>query len=204
MKVCLYNRIMNPTLIINKAYLALISKILPHFIIIFILLMLAKFNFLDLKLTFGFSSNIAHEYWRILSAHWIHLSFFHCIMNLSGMIIIAWIFDQELSLKDWLIAPFIFAIFISLTLYLFPPLGIYAGFSGILHGLWTLGALQANKYFKIIALLCLAIKLLIEIFLPESFHYGFIVSHTAHLSGISIAIIYFITKHYFHRTLLHK
>ena len=181
-------------MILKNSYVQLIFKILPHFLITLALLIIVGFNFSELKNQFGFSADISGQLWRALSAHWTHLSNNHYIFNLLGLIIITYIFEEELSLYDCLITPCLFALFISLSFYIFPPIGIYAGFSGILHGLWTLGALQADKSFKIIAICALCIKIIVELLFPSGFKYEFIISHTAHLSGITAAILYFMVK----------
>ncbi|MES2917593.1 MAG: rhombosortase [Pseudomonadota bacterium] len=83
------------------------------------------------------------EWWRVISGHFVHLSFSHALLNSSGAILMALVLRQEVGARDWwrltLVAPFV----ISLGLWLKQPgLVSYVGYSGVLHGLLYYGVLR--------------------------------------------------------------
>ncbi|MCK5876272.1 MAG: rhombosortase [Candidatus Marithrix sp.] len=81
------------------------------------------------------------EYWRLVTAHFIHLSWTHMWLNAISLIII-W----ELTVKSYSFWWFLACGFgISLGLWLFSPEVIwYVGLSGILHGL--LASIARQRY----------------------------------------------------------
>jgi len=86
------------------------------------------------------------QIWRLLSGHFIHLSWSHLGMNLAGLIFL-WLFVEEwLTTRELLLNIFFSGLIISLCLLaLNREILQYAGFSGILHGLWVAGALAGIR-----------------------------------------------------------
>ncbi len=77
----------------------------------------------------------AHEMWRVLTAHLVHLGWTHTIMNLAALWLIAWLFGGLFSPPNWLWLGLAAALGISAGLWWFSPeIGWYVGISGILHG----------------------------------------------------------------------
>lgn len=84
---------------------------------------------------------LAREGWRLLTAHITHLNLYHVLLNVAGL----WLcygltpdlFNRYMVLKILLLA-----LGISLFLWLLSPDMLpYAGFSGVLYGLFILGLL---------------------------------------------------------------
>lgn len=111
-----------------------------------------------------FSSS--REWWRLLSGHFAHLGWMHLILNLIGLWVIFLIYGQYSRPLHLFISMLLIAFGISLGLLVFSPkVGWYIGFSGILHGLIILLALenyQKEKKFNIAVLILVTIKLLWE------------------------------------------
>jgi len=82
------------------------------------------------------------QWWRLLSAHLIHLGPSHLLMNLAGLWLVWLLVGHALSSRSWLILLFADALITGLALLIFnPQLGWYVGLSGVLHGLLVTGAI---------------------------------------------------------------
>lgn len=108
----------------------------------------------------------SREWWRLLSGHFVHLGWMHLILNLIGLWIILLIYGQYLRSPHLMISILLIAFGISLGLLTFSPkVGWYIGFSGVLHGLIILLALenyQKEKKLNIAVLILVTAKLLWE------------------------------------------
>lgn len=84
------------------------------------------------------------QFWRLLSAHFVHLTPWHMGMNLSGLAIIWICFLSRWTTRYFWYAVVIASLFISiLFLVTDPSLLGYAGFSGVLHTLLVAGVIRA-------------------------------------------------------------
>jgi len=82
------------------------------------------------------------QLWRLLSGHFIHLSWSHLGINLAGLMFLWLLVRAWVTSKELLLSIFFSGLMISLCLLaLNREILQYAGFSGILHGLWIVGAL---------------------------------------------------------------
>jgi len=82
------------------------------------------------------------QWWRLLSAHLVHLGPSHLLMNLAGLWLVWLLVGPALSTRSWLILLFADALITGLALLIFnPQLGWYVGLSGVLHGLLVAGAI---------------------------------------------------------------
>jgi rhomboid family GlyGly-CTERM serine protease len=108
----------------------------------------------------------AGQWWRVLSAHLVHLGPTHAALNVAGLALVAWLFSDELRLIDWLGGGLSVAGCITAGLYWLSPEVIwYVGLSGVLHGWFALGAARTWPTAPGIAtamLLALAVKITIE------------------------------------------
>jgi rhomboid family GlyGly-CTERM serine protease len=106
------------------------------------------------------------DYWRLLSAHLVHLSPRHMLINLLALWLVSELICKTLSSAQWISLFVVSAIGISLSLWLLQPqLQWYAGLSGVLHGLWSGGAayrcIIERKRIFLLALLALFVRLMI-------------------------------------------
>jgi rhomboid family GlyGly-CTERM serine protease len=85
----------------------------------------------------------AGQWWRLITAHAVHLGWGHLSMNLAALILIGLLLEDVLEPLEWLTATIVSALAIDAGLYFFEP-GVewYVGLSGVLHGLATYGALS--------------------------------------------------------------
>lgn len=77
------------------------------------------------------------QYWRLLSAHFIHLNWLHFAMNLSGILVLYWM-RYPRGFIGFLPTVLYLALGISGLMWLFnPEVKGYVGFSGVLYGLFV-------------------------------------------------------------------
>ncbi|MGX5202104.1 rhombosortase [Aliikangiella sp. IMCC44632] len=81
------------------------------------------------------TSSVSHgELWRIFSANFTHSNWNHLLLNLTGLILIDYIFSPTLSVK-WRMGLLGFCMLINVSLlHWFMNLTWYVGLSGALHG----------------------------------------------------------------------
>jgi rhomboid family GlyGly-CTERM serine protease len=84
----------------------------------------------------------AGEWWRVLTAHFVHLDAGHALLNTLGLVLMWALFARDYSPLRWLAIYLVSALTISLGLYVFDPqIEWYVGASGALHGVMTAGTL---------------------------------------------------------------
>jgi rhomboid family GlyGly-CTERM serine protease len=84
------------------------------------------------------------EYWRLLTAHLVHLGWGHLWPNVAALLLIGALFANVFDRIDWLAVGLAAAISIDVGLYfLDPEVRWYVGLSGVLHGFVAAGALAA-------------------------------------------------------------
>jgi rhomboid family GlyGly-CTERM serine protease len=108
----------------------------------------------------------SHEYWRLITAHLIHLNLIHTLMNSAALFILIFVFWGDIKGKFDVINFIACIIMIDVGLFfLQPELTNYVGFSGILHGLFAYYFIKTINKFKISS--CFGIALLIAKLLWE-------------------------------------
>lgn len=84
----------------------------------------------------------AGEWWRLLTAHFVHLDAGHAVLNSLGLVLMWALFARDYSPLRWLAIYLFSALTISAGLYVFNPrIEWYVGASGALHGVMTAGTL---------------------------------------------------------------
>ena len=156
--------------------------------------LLQLFDFDTLRYQENWLSN--GEYWRIFSGHWIHVNWPHLLLNALGLMLCMGIASPVWSIKWWVTYNFLLALGISVLFTLLnPELGWYAGYSGVLYGIFLLAAFDLYERDKLIAvILAVAItsKILLEqigtINVTSSKFIGTLVVTDAHFYGVLLAI----------------
>jgi len=98
----------------------------------------------DLLLAFGDSCTLllrfdragiaAGGWWRLLTAHIVHLDLHHLILNELGLVLVWSLFAQDFDAVDWCVIVLAGALSISCGLWwLSPKVTWYVGASGVLH-----------------------------------------------------------------------
>lgn len=105
------------------------------------------------------------ELWRLLTAHFIHLDWFHLASNLSGLWLIWWFVGSVLSHYQWLAVFLILSLSVTLGLMVVSSsVDWYVGLSGVLYGLLIAGLIAGMKqWFSFDALLCLVVMVKIAL-----------------------------------------
>lgn len=81
------------------------------------------------------------EYWRLVTGHLVHGSWPHLFMNAMGLALIAGLFPDHYSLRQWLLIGLLSLVVIDAGFVLWEPqLQWYVGLSGVLHGALAAGA----------------------------------------------------------------
>ena len=107
------------------------------------------------------------EFWRLWTAHWVHVGWMHFFLNMLAFACLPFIFPHA---RNWHLCVLMLLLppFISLIFYFYLPyIEAYAGLSGVLHGLYTAVGLVYLQYpkerkFAILVLLLITAKLVWE------------------------------------------
>ena len=76
------------------------------------------------------------QLWRIVSGCFVHLGWYHTVMNVFGFAFWYGLFAKTLQVKHWMGLVVLMVLSNGISLYvLSPSIGFYAGLSGSLHGL---------------------------------------------------------------------
>ena len=88
-------------------------------------------------------AGIAHgQLWRLVSAHLVHLSLRHALVNVLGLILLWALFARDYTPGQWLLIIAASVLAIDAGLWLWDStLQWYVGSSGVLHGVMAAGAL---------------------------------------------------------------
>jgi len=106
------------------------------------------------------------QLWRLLSGHFVHLNTTHLLMNSLGLLAIVSVFGQALGGARPVWLSISIGLGISLGLWFGEPqLQLYAGASGVVHGLFAAGIVLAHDLsmrFRLVAAAALMAKLILE------------------------------------------
>jgi rhomboid family GlyGly-CTERM serine protease len=136
------------------------------------------------------------QIWRMVTAHWVHVGWLHLLLNGVGLVVCVSLTSPGWSIGRWLTYSIIMAIGISIMLTLYNPEVIdYAGYSGVLYGLYVLAALSLFPRDRLVTALIIAAivgKVFMEQFDFYDFNSGDIIGARvivdAHLYGLLLAI----------------
>jgi rhomboid family GlyGly-CTERM serine protease len=128
------------------------------------------------------------QYWRLLSAHLVHLNAHHLLLNVLGLLLLWVMFARDLRPRDWLVVALASIGAIDAGLWFISTQVLwYVGASGVLHGLWAAGAVaswRAGSAYGVVLSCALAAKLCYEHFAgPNPLDVGLPVITIAHIYG---------------------
>ena len=110
----------------------------------------------------------AGGWWRLLTAHIVHLDAHHLILNELGLVLMWSLFAHDFDAVEWCVIVLSGALAISSGLWwLSPRVGWYVGASGVLHAVIAAGTakhLIERAWDRWILLVGLSVKLLYEQF----------------------------------------
>jgi rhomboid family GlyGly-CTERM serine protease len=112
-------------------------------------------------------SALAHgQLWRLLTAHLVHLSLLHALLNCAGLALLWMLFAREFSPRRWAWILLVACAAIDAGLwFLRPQVDWYLGASGALHGALAAGAValyRRGDAMGTVLVLLLVIKLIYE------------------------------------------
>jgi rhomboid family GlyGly-CTERM serine protease len=132
---------------------------------------------------------VAHgQWWRLLTAHLVHLGPKHLLLDGAALVLLWALFARSMGVRSWLLVILGTTTAIDIGLWwLAPAVQWYAGISGVLHGVWAVGAVQSARRREItggLLLLALIAKLVREQYVGASLMVAsFPVVVEAHLYG---------------------
>jgi len=110
------------------------------------------------SLRFDRAAIAAGEWYRLLTASFVHLNERHMFMNVLGLVLIGVFFSRYLKLWLWLLVILLSSLVVTLGLYwLNPSLHYYVGLSGVLHALLAVASVQEIKRFPVAGWLLLTL-----------------------------------------------
>jgi rhomboid family GlyGly-CTERM serine protease len=84
----------------------------------------------------------AGQWWRLLTAHWVHLGARHVWFNVAGLTLLWAMLARHCTARQWLLIVLTALLAIDAGLwFLQPDVAWYVGASGVLHGIWAAGAI---------------------------------------------------------------
>ncbi|MEO8308201.1 MAG: rhombosortase [Pseudomonadota bacterium] len=82
------------------------------------------------------------EFWRLLTAHIVHLDVTHALLNAVGLVLLWGLFARVWNPLQWLFAMLVSLLAIDVGFwFLAPQLQWYVGASGLLHGVFACGCI---------------------------------------------------------------
>lgn len=111
----------------------------PVWLLIVCVLLTGAAEWLHDELRFDRQAILQGQWWRLLTAHYLHLGWIHTALNGGGLLLLAWMQPRG-PWYAWLMFYCLSAIFISVMLLQSTQVNLYVGASGVLHGLFILVA----------------------------------------------------------------
>jgi rhomboid family GlyGly-CTERM serine protease len=95
-----------------------------------------------LRLEYARGALAAGEWWRLLTAHLVHLDLRHAALNCAGLALMWALFARDYTVRQWLTILAGAAAAVDAGLWLWSStVGWYVGSSGVLHGVMAAGTL---------------------------------------------------------------
>jgi rhomboid family GlyGly-CTERM serine protease len=141
----------------------------PLCLAVFTLLLVTLNPWLKSWLRYDEGAVFQGEFWRLLSAHFVHLGWIHGLLNAAGFVLIALINPAG---RAWLWLTFysVCSVLISVYIVIDGMTYYYVGASGVLHGLFVLAAYfsQSLALWRRYALIALVVG---KLFWEQSVYY---------------------------------
>jgi len=125
-----------------------------------LLCLLLQLTDLELALRFDRALIGRGEWWRLLSANFVHLGWNHLLLNLAGALLVFALFAPAVDNRQWAAALIGVSLIVALAVYVGnPEIRWYVGLSGTLHGLFTWGvAAELRRAPRFAGLLLLGVS----------------------------------------------
>lgn len=140
-------------------------------------------------------SLMAAQPWRLLTTHFVHLGWWHCLLNVGGLLVWSML-AQRAGLRRHFAVLLLVCMLTGVGLLLVPRVHSYAGFSGVLYGLfaWSFAARwRAGEKVYIVGLALLGARIAWQIAGPPSHQEEALIGGTvlgeAHLIGACAGLL---------------
>ncbi len=100
------------------------------------------------------------EYWRALTGHFTHYSWAHWLRNMLSLVLLQQMLGATIKCRQLPVLVGALALLSSAAILLFTPWHFYTGLSGLLHGMFTFGALTALRQRRAVGAVVLAVVVL--------------------------------------------
>ncbi len=140
------------------------------------------------------------QWWTLISGHWLHSDNQHALWNISALLILGSLFEQQLKHRvftELILASLLLSLWMGAYL---PELQAYCGLSGILNTLLVTGTMTLWQQYRSPALLMILLLALLKNMI-ELFSQQAIFTHTlwpsvpeAHLVGMAIGLIFTLAR----------
>lgn len=101
----------------------------------------------SLWLAFDRSQLANHEWWRLLTANFLHTNLYHMLLNFAGVLLLWALHGEYYRTTSYLLIFSFCAVGSSIGIFFFAPrLDWYVGLSGALHGVFLWGAFQDIRH----------------------------------------------------------
>ncbi len=135
-------------------------------LLLFLHLVLGMGDSITALLRYDRGAIAAGGWWRLLTAHVVHLDLHHLILNELGLVLIWSLFATDFNVVEWCVVVLLSALAISSGLWWGSPhVNWYVGASGVLHAVMAAGAARhwlMGQWDRWILLIGLAVKLIYE------------------------------------------
>ncbi len=135
-------------------------------LLLFLHLVLGMGDSITALLRYDRGAIAAGGWWRLLTAHVVHLDLHHLILNELGLVLIWSLFATDFNVVEWCVVVLLSALAISSGLWWGSPyVTWYVGASGVLHAVMAAGAARhwlMGQWDRWILLIGLAVKLIYE------------------------------------------
>jgi rhomboid family GlyGly-CTERM serine protease len=112
----------------------------PAALSVFCLLLMLAGPQLSRALQYDRGAIAAGEWWRLLSGNFVHLGYWHLLLNVLSLALLVLLCPERLSPAEWLRRLVVIGVGMSVCLYFFvPSVQTYVGLSGLIYGLFALG-----------------------------------------------------------------
>lgn len=116
-------------------------------LLLLVLMAIAQLSGLLLLLDYDRVALQQGQWWRLLSAHLVHLNTAHALMNAAALVLVAFYFSRWLTAGRLSLLVLVSALLISAGLWWWTPsVPAYAGFSGVLHALLYAGLCASLRH----------------------------------------------------------
>lgn len=137
----------------NLFFQPLATFVRRYWLALLIMLICGIFQLVGLKPVLQFDRIAIEqgEFWRALSANFVHLGAGHYWMNMGALGLMWLMFYQRLCWREWTYVILMSSFFVFLGVWFFEPnLIYYVGLSGTLHGIMCAGVMREwshDRYF---------------------------------------------------------